>query len=259
MTFNINSFNSSLQRHGLARDNIFKVEIGIPGQLQSEIAKVAPVASRGNIEFFCNSVTLPAFDIETDELQPQSIGPNVRRPRTMNFPILPCVFNVDEEMGMVKFFHRWTQHIINYDKSKGMFGNIDGQLPFEMNYKNEYAATVKVHVFRANGAKAYTYEFGGAYPVNVGEIQTSWANNDQTMTLSVGFTYDLMKVDGAKEPDPGLLGDRPSTDSFPSQGVGGAVREIVDDNLVNKLKNEAEAQISGVKSKVLTRRGYRFK
>ena len=257
MTFNINSFNSSLQRHGLARDNIFKVEIGIPGQLQSEIAKVAPVASRGNIEFFCNSVTLPAFDIETDEIQPQSIGPNVRRPRTMNFPVLPCVFNVDEEMGMVKFFHRWTQHIINYDKSKGMFGNINGQLPFEINYKEEYAATVKVHVFRPNGSKIYTYEFGGAYPVNVGEIQTSWANNDQTMTLSVGFTYDLMKVDGAKEPDPGLLGDRPSTDSFPSQGVGGAVREITDDNIVNKLKNEAEAEINSVKSKVLTRRGYR--
>jgi len=66
-----------------------------------------------------------------------------------------------------------------------------------------------------------------------------------------------MKVDGAKEPDPGLLGDRPSTDGFPSQGVGGAVREITDNNAINKLKNEAEAEINSVKSKVLTRRGYR--
>ena len=159
----------------------------------------------------------------------------------------------------VKFFHRWTQHIINYDKSKGLFGNVDGSLPFEMNYKSEYSGVIKVHVYQQNGSKAYTYEFGGAYPVNVGEIETAWANNDEVLQLSVGFTYDMMKVDGAKEPDPGLLGDRPSSFGSPSQGPGAAVREIVNDNVLNKLKNEAEAEIAKAKSKVLTRRGYRYK
>ena len=196
MAFNISSFSSSLQKHGVAKNNTFRMRITTPLALQAEVQSIAPVAN--DIEFYCQSVTLPEFDIQTSEIQPQAFGPIVRRPNNMNFAVLPAIFRVDQDLEMVKYFHRWTQHILNFDNSNGYYSSVDGALPFEMNYKQEYATSMMGDVLGPTGAVEYSYTFGGAYPVNVGSIEEAWADNDQIMTLSVGFTYDTLSLTGSK-------------------------------------------------------------
>lgn len=208
MTFNISDFNSKLNKHGLAKNNLFFARITLPNSIINELTATSPIVK--DIEFFCRGVTLPEIDITTGEVQPQGFGPVVRRPQGMNFPTLPATFMVDSEFGVLKLFHRWSQAIVNYDTSGGRFAGVNNQLPFEMGYKEDYQATMQVAVY-SHGSRSveYLYEFGGLYPINVGNMEASWMNEAEVMTLPVGFSYDELKVTGARTGR--ILSERPGS------------------------------------------------
>ena len=192
MAFNIQEFNSTISRHGLAKDNLFMVNITPPRSMLGAEGIVP------DLRFFCRSVTLPEFDVATTDYQVQGFGATTRRPTTMTFPVLPTVFMVDSNFGVLKFFHRWMQLQVNYDTSGGPMSAVDGQLPYELGYKSDYASTVEVIVYSyASESITYRYTLSGAYPIQVGNITEAWANAGEVMTLPVGFTYDEIKVTGA--------------------------------------------------------------
>tara|TARA_R110002153_G_scaffold246162_1_gene401772 strand:+ start:648 stop:1418 length:771 start_codon:yes stop_codon:yes gene_type:complete len=195
MTFNIADFTSKVREHGFAKKNIFSVTVELPYALTQELSQI-PVTT--DLRFFCKTITLPEIDITTADVQPQAFGPVVRRPQSLNFPILPTVFMVDEDYGVLKFFHRWAQHIVNFDKSSGNYSSVNNQLPFEMSYKNDYDTVMTVTSFTDEGKPAYVYKFSGLYPINVGSVDQSWEINDEALTLPVGFTYDQLEVTGAR-------------------------------------------------------------
>jgi len=196
MAFNINTFNKKISEHGLAQNNLFYVRIATPQVITDAMNDVKVVK---DIEFFCRSVTLPEMDIATSDIQRQGFGAVTRRPQGMTFPVIPAVFMVDSEFGVMKFFHRWAQSIVNYDTSAGTFSSVGGQTPYEMGYKSEYATTMTIVVYSyASESITYTYKLGGVYPVNVGNISEAWENAAEVMTLPVGFTYDTLEVSGAQ-------------------------------------------------------------
>ena len=249
MAFNISDFNANLMDHGLARPNKFLFTIKTPSGIALEVTNEIPI-SLLRMQYYAKSVTLPEFDVQTSEVQPQGFGPIVRRPQTMNFPVLPVIFNVDSNLDIVRYFHRWTQEIINYDSSS-VYGNHKGRLPFEMGYKSDYETTMSCQVFNEYGEKTYLYEFGGAYPVNVGNVETSWESNDEIMTLSVGFSYDRLKVTGSKRGDPSTLGDR--NEVVNPFATSSKIKEITNDAEEKKEITEKEK----TQEKILTRRGRR--
>lgn len=228
MSFNIADFSANLNKHGLAKNHSFRMRITPPPIIYFETVDRFPVANQA-LEFYCKSITLPEFDLQTSEVQHQGFGLTTRRPQSMNFPVLPVVFNVDSNLDMVKFFQLWTQHIINYDKSQGNFGSLNDALPFEMGYKKEYATVLRVDVYDETGVSVLQYQMSGAYPVNVGGLETAWANNDEVMNLSVGFTYDQLQVTGSKNPDPARFGDRGTATQPFDQYSETKVYEITDD------------------------------
>ena len=135
MAFNIANFSSKINEHGVAKNNLFFATITTPTGIAGAMEENKIVQS-GDLKFFCRSVTLPEFDISTTDYQPNGFGSPIRRPQGMNFPILPAVFMVDSNFGVMKFFHRWAQSIVQYDRSAGNNGNVGGALPFEMGYKS---------------------------------------------------------------------------------------------------------------------------
>ena len=196
MAFNLSDFNSKIHEHGVAKSNLFFARIQLPRALENTLNTI-PISK--DLEFYCRTVQLPEFDVITADVQPQGFGPVVRRPQSMNFPVVPATFMVDSNFGVMKLFHRWTQAIVNYDKSGGQFGSVNNAMPFEMGYKNEYATTMQVAVFSQNTRKVdYLYEFSGVYPVNVGNINVAWENAAEVMALPVGFTFDELKVTGSE-------------------------------------------------------------
>ena len=45
MAFNIRGFSSSLQKHGVAKNNTFRMRITTPLALQAEVQSIAPAAN----------------------------------------------------------------------------------------------------------------------------------------------------------------------------------------------------------------------
>jgi hypothetical protein len=62
--FNIQEFSSSISKHGVAKDNLFMVSITPPPALRNKGEEDSIV---DDLRFFCRSVTLPEFDIQTTD------------------------------------------------------------------------------------------------------------------------------------------------------------------------------------------------
>jgi hypothetical protein len=198
MAFNISEFNATLNKHGLAKSNLFVVTIQMGGnmKLANDLAEASKMDTR-TLTFLCKSAEMPAIEVQTADFKPRGYGPSEKRPTGFELPILPTVFMVDSNFGVLKFFHRWMQTIVNYDVDGGYSSEVNGgQRPYEFGYRDEYACTIEVTIYSQNQTdKTYTYKFYNAYPTNVGSVQVSWENQAEVMNLPVQFAYDAVKVE----------------------------------------------------------------
>lgn len=199
MSFNISEFVSKTNKHGFAKNNLFIVRITGNAPIQAMLEN-ATLSGRnmplGDLVFYCRSADLPGFQVQTQDVFPQAFGTPDRRPASMQFQPFNSVFMVDSNFAVLKFFNRWIQSMVNYDKTNSL-GEVNGALPFELGYKEDYTATIEVIVYSVNDEKiTYTYRMENAYPVSTGNITTAWENSAEIMTLPVTFSYDTIKVDG---------------------------------------------------------------
>lgn len=217
MSFNISEFSSKLNKYGLSRDNLFLVNITPP-----DLGVDMPAQ---DLRFFCNSVSLPALSITTADVQTQGYGLAEKRPTGLPLDNLNTVFMVDSTYRVKEFFHRWAQSIVNYDNNNGYNYEYNRMLPYETAYKDSYVGTIQIFVYSYNERDIkYVYEFGHAYPVALGEITTSWENNDNVMVMPVQFAYDQYKVDGLGQ---SVKSSRiNSSRGFGGGGVGGFITSL---------------------------------
>ncbi len=196
MPFNIAEFSATVSRRGLSKNNLFLVTISLPNTL----LQLEDNVTTRDLTFLCKNANLPSFDIGTVDIFAQGFGRAEKRPVAFNSGPLATAFMVDSEFGTLKFFHSWVQSIVNYNTMNGYFQEDNlGKTPFEYAYKNDYAATISVIVYSGNSEEdIYIYEFGNAFPINVGAIDMAWENGADIMTLPVAFEYDKFTVSGAK-------------------------------------------------------------
>lgn len=205
MTFSISEFSARLNKNnGLAKTNLFVVRITPPsglilGQMPTE-----------DMVFFCRSVDIPGLNIGTMDIFNNGHGQIERRATGLVLDPLSAIFMVDGNFGVKRFFHRWSQLVINHNTDNA-FAMDQGRLPYEVGYKNEYTGTVDVTIYSPNNDKTYNYNFRNVYPVSVGNVTTAWENNDEIMTLPITFQYDSYHTTGTM---PGV------TDSILSRANG---------------------------------------
>lgn len=194
MAFNISEFNAQINKHGLAQSNLFVMRITLPSSLQF----LEQELGTNVLTFLCRSVDLPQLGVETLEYRPRGFGPGEKRPIAMNFDPLQTIFMVDSNHGVLKFFHRWMQEIVNFDVEAGYTSSSPSSLlPYEFGYKDDYECTIEVIMYSGpTEDKFYTYKFGKAFPTTIGNLQLAWENNAEIQTLAVTFSYAELKVDG---------------------------------------------------------------
>lgn len=217
MSFNISEFSAQLNKYGVAKDNLFFVTITPP-----DLGVDMPAQ---DLRFFCNSVSLPALTVTTSDIKTQGYGVAEKRPTGLPLDNLNTVFMVDSTYKVKEFFHRWVQTIVNFDNSKGYNYEYNRMLPYEIAYKDRYVGKIEIIVYSYNdNSIKYTYKFGNAYPVALGEVTTSWNNNDSIMTMPVQFAYDTYEVDGLGQ---SMKSSRlNSSRGFGGGGVGGFVTAL---------------------------------
>ena len=200
MAFSINEFKSKVNQYGVAKDNLFVVDISGPN-LGAEFPQA-------DLRFFCRSVEVPGLAAQTVEYQNQGHGHQEKRVTNMSFDDLQMIFMVDSSYRVQQYFHRWMQAIVNYD-NRDYGREYNGMLPFEVAYKDKVKGKVTVTAYGQNdGNLSYSYHFEEAYPITIGTTSLSWDNNDTLLTLPVSFTFNRfipvkgVGVSGAASPRP---------------------------------------------------------
>ena len=135
MAFKINEFKSQMDLFGgPGRGSLFEVQIFPKG------ANSSRVNSR-DLVFFCKNASIPGMQIQSAENS--QVG-QMRRMMPMNFYPEPvqAIFMLDSDHQVLSFFHSWAQNIVTFSTAAGNFSEVDGRLPFEVGYKEEYACRI---------------------------------------------------------------------------------------------------------------------
>lgn len=203
MAFNVSEFSAQINKHGLAQSNLFILRITLPASLRF----LEEELGTNTLTFLCRSVDLPALGVETLDFRSRGFGPAEKRPIGMNFDPLQAIFMVDSNYGVLKFFHRWMQEIVNFDVEAGYTSSSPSALlPYEFGYKDDYECTVEVIMYSGPSQdRFYTYKFGKAFPITIGNIQEAWENSAELTTLPITFSYSELKVDGTER---GVVADQ---------------------------------------------------
>jgi len=181
MAFNINEFRSVIHQKGVAKNNLFEALVVPPSGIQG-----------GDVlKYECESASIPDLGVNVENVKPHGFGHGVNRPVSAQFQDLQCNFIVDGEFSAKEFFYAWMQEVVNYDNSN--YGvSTNGLLPYEFGFMNDYAGSVNIKVWPDNKEdKYYEHKFGNAYPVNIGSVELSWANEAEIMILPVTFAYNI--------------------------------------------------------------------
>ena len=192
MAFRVSEFKAQMDWFGgPAKSSLFEVQIFPKASIKSR-------ASSRDLTFFCKNATIPGmvFNSTTQE------NPGQMRkvfPMTWNPEPVQAIFLLDSDQQVLSFFHSWAQNIVNYSTAAGNFSEVDGKLPFELGYKDEYAARIVIRHYSTNyhtSGQYYEVVLDNAFPIQMGDVDLAWENNDSISVLPVSFQYDRIQFTG---------------------------------------------------------------
>lgn len=196
MAFNINEFTGKINNIGLAKSNLFEMDLTVPENIRSQTSDLG----LDDFKFLCKSVQIPELSIETSDYRPSGFGIAYKKASNFQYAPLTAVFMVDANFRVLKFFNKWIQNIVNFDLSNGMSGiSANGLEANHFAYKVEYVGAATINMYSVNSTDPkhqYVYRFLNLYPTSVGALQPSWENNAEVMTANISFAYDYMEIDG---------------------------------------------------------------
>ena len=234
MAFNITEFKAQMDYFGgPARGSLFELQIIGPKGVQSR-------ANSRDLIFFCKNATIPGMVFNAATYEP--VG-QMRKmmPQTWNPEPVQAIFILDSDHQVLSFFHSWAQSIINFSTAAGAFSEVDGKLPFEIGYKEDYACRIVIRQYSTNylqSGQYYEVVLDNAFPMQIGDVDLAWENNDTFSVLPVSFQYDRIEFSGEKIGSPtarfgrgnGLLGLLNAVGSF---------GQLIGQNLVPRSVQEA--------------------
>lgn len=196
--FDINDFRATMKRKGIARNNLYKLQITPPNGI------VGIPRGAQNIEdimVYCDSVTMPGLGLATSDSRPYGYGPVDVKAHTPTFNTMSASFIVDTKSYTLSFFRNWMRSIVNYTgEGKSYFSTqINGAVPFEASYKKDYATNMILYVLDSEIDSAGGTEVSvnivskttivRAFPIQIGDVVLSYGVTDQYLTLPVTFSY----------------------------------------------------------------------
>ena len=161
----VDDFKAKL-RGGGARSNLFKATINFPGY------------AAGNVEltsFMCKGAQLPQSIIEEVPISFRGRILKIAGERSFE-PWSVTVLN-DTDFGTRDAMERWMNGINGHTTNVGLVNPVD------------YQADLIVEQLDRDGTSIKRYDFRGAFPVNLGEINLDYDTAGQIEQFEVVFAY----------------------------------------------------------------------
>jgi len=176
----LEEFIAEVRKDGLAKPNLFKVQIIFPSGIYNNVTKdffeFQGINQRDafRVSLFCETTELPGKAVVSTPIKTH--GPPVKIPYNIQLEDVPMVFYVGEDMKEKRFFDAW----------QSMIGNPNTG---DMNYFDEYTTTVRLTQLTENGEDAYTLELKNAYPIVMSPLTLSMADGNNIHRLPIVFAY----------------------------------------------------------------------
>lgn len=191
---NIAGFLSAVNKYqGLARTNHFYVSIPTP-PVVATLGGNDKVTSR-ELPFLCESAALPGVSLATSEVRRYGTGSIEKKPYAPIFTDQTFTFYGDNTGAVHKFFYSWLNGIIKYDERipSGIMGK-NNAFPFEVEYKNQYAVDITITCINEADQTVSEVVLQDAFPIFLGDVSLSWADNDTFVKIPITFTYYNWKL-----------------------------------------------------------------
>lgn len=153
-------------RGGVNQPNRFTITFNPPGQYD--------LIGR-EITLFCESVTLPGYQIQTFDYPFEAVLNTVKVPNGYIFEDITCTFIVTNDYSIKKVFDRWKDKIITKE--------------FRLNYAAVYERDIRIASLNQKNEKVYEIKLEKAYPVTVNSIELNNGTSNEITKLTVVFTY----------------------------------------------------------------------
>lgn len=165
----------------------------VPGFQNSNMYKVEFIMNNPNMKFLSEKYN-DVWDIEV--LCHSSGLPQITNLTTQNayvsgkktyatgidYDNLQFEFTVDEKNRLLEFFNEWQNQCVSRDT-------------YEPRYFDEYTMDIKLHLLSRDLFHKTTYTLVRAFPTVIGNMQLSYNNENQFLSLPVTFDFYTLKIE----------------------------------------------------------------
>lgn len=184
------------KKGGLAKANRFNVIFTPPTQtlfnLDGEQIITAAIGGRfsaknlindpRDISMLCDSVSIPGKQISTLDYQAQK--QSIKIPYGSLIDDVNLTFLLTNDYYMKSIFDKWINSIVDVDK-------------YCVAYKKDITCDVLIQQLDEQNVPIYGVKLEGAFPTTMNELVLSNESADTIQRLSVSFSYDTYKPQGA--------------------------------------------------------------
>lgn len=173
--------------NGIAKSNRFRVEFIMPMGIdplstssnnESMVGNITNLDVEmnltGAVNIKCHTMTFPQRALQTYDVKMNSA--NFRIPYMCAYDPITFSFYADNNLDTRHYFEVWQAAVMN-------FGNNT------MNFYDEYVSNVNMYIQDSTGADIYGITLYEAYPLGISNIDLSYSNDNQVITIMVTLSY----------------------------------------------------------------------
>lgn len=197
---NIKNFTSSINRKGILKNNRFEAQFDFG---QNSYLSNSRALDGGLMTIRCDSATVPGLTFASADGPPRlGYGPVEKHPYSPMFEDLTLTFMIDAGSQIHKMFYDWVGCIVNFEGygsktlNTASTKNPTKAVAYEVGYRDKYAATLTVRVYRETGELSMTFVAYNAFPMGMPQMNMNW-NEGDILRLSIPFAYTDFTVDYA--------------------------------------------------------------
>ena len=184
------------KRGGVSRANRFAIfmtppsqsllNLDLQGALSSALSGGFDPASLLNdprdLAMLCESCSLPGLELTT--LDYQTISFPIKLPNGYNAPDVEFSFLLTNDYYVRKMFDNWLNLIVPRDT-------------YKVAYRDTYATDIVIQQLNEKNVPVYGMRLENAFPISQSSIELNQTSADSLQKLTVSFTYENMKPEGA--------------------------------------------------------------
>ncbi len=179
MSFNINDFLAQINKKGVAHSALFEVQVTPPiGLANSEQNRTI---TNSDMVYRAQNVNWPGRGITAAELK--YYGPSQKIAMDATYNDVTIEFLLSEDLFEYNFFEAWQDLAIGKYRESG-----DVNADAIIHFFDEYIGTVTITHFNELEEEKYEVNLIDAFPINVGDIQRDWGQNE-LIRVAITFTY----------------------------------------------------------------------